>query len=122
MDGNIAFTLPLTELNYPRYSVGWDFSPGSASMIVQLHTGEAWQSVGKEYAADVMEGSVAVIPLPDVPITSNSWSAYVSSGTREYEIRSAEMEAENAMWKGLAGTGNAAMGGAVTGAIKGTDT
>ena len=120
MDGNIAYTQPWSELTWPYYSVGWDFSPGSASMIVQMHHDAVHQSVGHAFASDVMEGSVAVIPLPSIPITSNSWSAYVSSGTREYEIRSAEMEAENAMWKGLANTGTSAMNGAVAGAITGS--
>lgn len=120
MDGNIAYTQPWSGLTWPYYSIGWDFSPGSASMIVQMHHGAAHQSVGHAFASDVMEGSVAVVPLPSIPITSNSWSAYVSSGTREYEIRSAEMEAENAMWKGLANTGTSAMNGAVAGAITGS--
>lgn len=120
MDGNIAYTQPWSGLTWPYYSVGWDFSPGSASMIVQMHHSTAHQSVGHAFASDVMEGSVAVVPLPSIPITSNSWSAYVSSGTREYEIRSAEMEAENAMWKGLANTGTSAMNGAVAGAISGS--
>lgn len=49
------------------------------------------------------EGLTFTTPLPAIPITSNSWSEYVYSGQREYDIRTRQLQTGREMVSGLTG-------------------
>lgn len=59
------------------------------------------------------------IPLISVPITSNATSEYVYSGQRDYDVYTAQLQAEQARKSGIANAGTSIIGGAVAGAMVG---
>ena len=61
------------------------------------------------------EGLQFTIPLPTLDITSNSWSDYVYSGQRDYDIEQRRIARERALVEGLGG----ALSGGATGAMLG---
>lgn len=76
-------------------------------------------SATSHFSEDQANGLVAVVMLPEIPVTSNTWQSYVLSGQREYDIEAAKAANEAAYKKGLTNTGSAAIEGAIGGAIAG---
>lgn len=65
------------------------------------------------------EGLQFTIPLPTLDITSNSWSDYVYSGQRDYDIEQRRIARESALVEGLGGAISGGAQGAMLGALKG---
>lgn len=64
-------------------------------------------------------GTTVQIPLISAPVTSNAMSSYVLSGQREYDIYTAQLQAEQNRKSGIANAGTSALSGAVGGAVAG---
>ena len=64
------------------------------------------------------EGLQFTIPLPTLDITSNSWSEYVYSGQRDYDIEQRRIARERALVEGLAGAISGGAQGAMLGGLK----
>ena len=63
------------------------------------------------------EGRLFSFPLPNLPITENAWASYNYSGERDYDIRTREIQRNQAGVNGVAGIGSSALGGAIAGSI-----
>jgi len=77
---------------------------------------------GRDYTDSSAEGCDIRLPCIQVPVTSNSWSNYVYSGQREYEISTRRLNIDTAFYKGVMGAGSSAGQGAMAGAIAGNST
>ena len=64
------------------------------------------------------EGLQFTIPLPTLDITSNSWSDYVYSGQRDYDIEQRRIARERALVEGLGGALSGGAQGAMLGGLK----
>lgn len=60
------------------------------------------------------------IPLPTIPVSGNSWSEYVYSGQRQYEISQMNAEQDIAHTKGQASVVEGGISGAFAGAVAGS--
>lgn len=58
------------------------------------------------------------VPLPKIDITSNSWSSYVYSGQRDYDMSQRKIAAEQALVSGLTGGITGGAQGAMLGGLK----
>ena len=65
-----------------------------------------------------VEGLQFTIPLPTLDITSNSWSDYVYSGQRDYDIEQRRIARERALVEGLGGALSGGAQGAMLGGLK----
>lgn len=65
------------------------------------------------------EGTVFNIPCSSIPVTSNAWSSYVYSGSRQAEIDLRRLQAESQAVSGGISTGVSAASGALSGAMMG---
>ena len=63
------------------------------------------------------EGLRWVIPLPPVDITSNSWSDYLYSGQRDYDLRQRDIAARQALVRGIVGAGESTVSAGIMGGI-----
>lgn len=72
---------------------------------------------GGDYLDSTSEGLVATIPLPTLPISTNTWQSYNISGQRAYEIEAAKAANKAAYVKGLTNTGIGAIEGALAGSL-----
>lgn len=61
--------------------------------------------------------TVISVPLPSVPITSNTKSSYVYSGERDYDMTMRELQKEQAAISGISGSGTSALGGYLAGSM-----
>lgn len=116
MMGNIVGTLP------------WGFAPvgarsrivcdgTSACLVVKMYENTDYD--GYEFASPA-EGLTFTISLPAIPVTSNAWSSYVYSGSRQAEMDARQLQAESQAVSGGISTGTSAISGAVTGALLGS--
>jgi hypothetical protein len=67
-----------------------------------------------------LEGMSFNIPLPSFDVSTNSWSAYVYSGQKEYDAESKRLANEHALVQGGISTLSGGMSGAVTGGLMGS--
>lgn len=65
------------------------------------------------------QGTVFNIPCSSIPVTSNAWSSYVYSGSRQAEIDLRRLQAESQAVSGGISTGVSAVSGALSGAMMG---
>ena len=65
------------------------------------------------------EGTVFNIPCSSIPVTSNAWSSYVYSGSRQAEMDLRRLQAESQAVSGGISTGVSAASGALSGAMMG---
>lgn len=65
------------------------------------------------------EGTVFNIPCSSIPVTSNAWSSYVYSGSRQAEMELRRLQAESQAASGGISTGVSAVSGALSGAMMG---
>lgn len=116
MMGNIVGTLP------------WGFNAvgaksrivcdgTSACIVMKMYENEDASSY---QFASPSEGLAFTISLPAIPVTSNAWSSYVYSGSRQAEMDARQLQAESQAVSGGISTGTSAISGAVTGALLGT--
>ena len=68
------------------------------------------------------KGTSFSIPLPAVDLTSNSWSDYVYSGQRDYDIRQRKLASEQALTSGIVSALTGGIDTAVMGALTNTTT
>lgn len=84
--GNLAWTMPYgLQMQNKTGFYGFSFSPLSGQMIISFLDAD-----GGDYLDSTSEGLVASLPLPTLPISSNTWQSYVLSGQRDYEIEAAK--------------------------------
>ena len=89
-----------------------DASPLGCNLIMELRNGSP---SGHEYA----EGMILSIPLQSVSVTSNSYSSYVYSGERDYDISMRRIQQQQNAVSGVLGSGETALGGALAGGMSG---
>lgn len=114
-------------LGNPVGTLPWGFAPvGARSRIVCDGTSACvvvsmYENVDvSEYElASPSEGLSFTISLPSIPVTSNAWSSYVYSGSRQAEMDARQLQAESQAVSGGISTGTSAISGAVTGALLG---
>lgn len=108
--GTEIFTAPWG-LEFDNVEVQIDIGTSGANMQCYLKlTGES---------NTAYEGRLFEFPLPTLPITENSWSSYNFSGEREYDIISRDIQREQSLKSGVAGSGESAIGGLIGGAMVG---
>ena len=64
-----------------------------------------------------VNGTSVVIPLPQVDVTSNSWTDYVLSGQREYDIEQRKIASQQALVSGITGGVQSSVSTGVMGTI-----
>ena len=107
--GTICATLPWG-IAADTITVKTDVGVNGASLYLHLSSdGKNSPGTGKDIQ----------IPLISVPVTSNAMSDYVYSGQRDYDVYTAQLQAEQARKSGIAGAGTSIIGGAVAGAMVG---
>lgn len=107
--GTICATLPWG-ITADTITVKTDVGINGASIYLHLSSdGKNSPGTGKDIQ----------IPLISVPVTSNAMSDYVYSGQRDYDVFTAQLQAEQARKSGIAGAGTSIIGGAVAGAMVG---
>ena len=112
----------------PVGTLPWGFTPtGARSRIICDGTSACvvvsmYENVDvSEYElASPSEGLSFTISLPSIPVTSNAWSSYVYSGSRQAEMDARRLQAESQAVSGGISTGTSAISGAVTGALLGS--
>lgn len=107
--GNIAGCAPY-DLSFTELDCILDVGSISAILRITFNT-----STGRE-GDKTGEGMTVSIPLPSVPISSSSYSDYVYSGQRDYEMDMRSLQNEQTAIHGASG----AIGGAVMGAVAGS--
>lgn len=80
---------------------------------LKVDTDETDRSIAKA------EGRIIFIPFPRFPLASNSWSDYVVSGQRNYEIEQRRITADMQLIGGLTGAGTSGVSTASSAAIAG---
>ena len=101
-DGTKAMDLPYGMV-FDRWTIYLVLEADSAALMFSFRDGIAGRT----------EGTVAVIPLPNLPINSNALSEYVYSGQRDYDREARTIESNSSAWKTSAGgAGSGAMMGA----------
>lgn len=109
--GTEIFTAPWG-MNF-RYTVFQaDVGSSGANLQVYLPDPDETTPYGK-----AGEGRLFSFPLPNLPITENAWASYNYSGERDYDIRTREIQRNQAGVNGVAGIGSSALGGAIAGSI-----
>lgn len=107
--GTICATVPWG-ITADAITIKTDVGVNGASLYLHLSTdGKNSPGTGKDIQ----------IPLISVPVTSNAMSDYVYSGQRDYDVYTAQLQAEQARKSGIAGAGTSIIGGAVAGAMVG---
>ena len=69
-----------------------------------------------------VKGTSFIVPLPTVDIVSNSWSEYVYSGQRDYDIQQRKLASEQALTSGIISALTGGIDTAVMGALTNTTT
>lgn len=67
----------------------------------------------------MIEGRYLRFSCLPMPVNSNAWSDYNYSGQRDYDMRSAQIQREQAAVRGIASTGQSAIGGGIAGGAVG---
>lgn len=88
----------------------------SAYISLQFYSGS---SADFDPLKSQSEGTVFNIPCIPLPVTSNAWSSYVYSGSRQAEMDQRRLQAESQAVSGGISTGTSAVTGAVSGALMG---
>lgn len=101
-------TLPWGQSSTSVYAT-IDIGTSGAFMTLDFRNGDSEPGTGRQIQ----------IPLIGAPITSNAMSSYVLSGQREYDIYTAQLQAEQSRKSGIANSGTSALTGAVGGAVAG---
>ena len=101
-DGSKVMDLPYGMV-FDRWTIYLVLEADSAALMFSFRNGIEGRT----------EGTVAVIPLPNLPINSNALSEYVYSGQRDYDREARTIESNSSAWKTSAGgAGSGAMMGA----------
>ena len=108
--GTEMYTAPWG-LDFNALKVQLDIGSSGTNLQIQL--------VDPDGRNNATEGALFTFPLPLLPITENAWSSYNYSGEREYDIRSREIQKQQALKSGVASSGNTAIGGLLGGAMVG---
>lgn len=69
-----------------------------------------------------VKGTSFIVPLPTIDIVSNSWSEYVYSGQRDYDIQQRKLASEQALTSGIVSALTGGIDTAVMGALTNTST
>lgn len=91
LDGNPIATTP------------WGLSLKNYSMRCVLSTVSAYVQIRFDGKSSLAEGLCVNIPCPAVDVTSNSWSDYVYSGQRDYDIQQRKIASQQALVSGITG-------------------
>ncbi len=105
MDGNPVWSLP-----WGRKITSMQVRPVISMVSANLE-------IRADGADSRSDGTCAVIPLPSVDITSNSWSSYVFSGQREYDIEQRRIAAKQALIQGITGAAESTVSAGIMGGI-----
>ena len=111
-DGTKAMDLPYGMI-FDRWTIYLVLEADTAALMISFRDGIAGRT----------EGTVAMLPLPILPINSNALSEYVYSGQRDYDREARTIESNASAWKSSAASGaTGALFGAVgpIGAVAGT--
>ncbi len=113
--GTIYGTVPWG-LEVAAIKTWMDISPTGATLFLDFQkVSDTLPGVGRCPG----EGRQIQIPLIPVSTTSNAMSSYVYSGQREYDLYTAQIQAEQSRKSGIANSGTSALSGAVGGAVAG---
>lgn len=105
MDGNPVWSLP------------WGRKISSLQVRPVISMVSAFLELRADGADSRADGTCAVIPLPSVDITTNSWSSYVFSGQREYDIEQRRIAAKQALIQGITGAAESTVSAGIMGGI-----
>ncbi len=94
-------------------SIHYRVDVGTSGANLQVYLADR----GDQYHTYGIEGRFFSFPLPNLPVTENAWQSYNYSGEREYDIRTREIQRNQAGVNGIAGIGSSALGGAIAGSI-----
>ena len=98
----------------------WGQSSTSVYASIDIGTSGAFMTLDfRDGSTEAGTGRQIQVPLISAPITSNAMSSYVLSGQREYDIYTAQLQAEQSRKSGIANSGTSALSGAVGGAVAG---
>lgn len=105
-------------------TIPWGMSYDKIYAILDIGTAGAYLLLDFQSSSNSLinghgTGAQVQIPLITAPITSNAMSDYVYSGQREYDIYTAQLQAEQSRKSGIANSGTSALNGAVGGAVAG---
>ena len=96
-----------------------DVGTVSATIHLYLKYTDPSNTMVNHFVDVASEGLVCDIPLIPLPFNSNAYSSYVLSGQRDFDLQSKKIGREQALYNGLAGSGQSAMGGAIAGGMAG---
>ena len=91
LDGNPIATTP------------WGLSLKNYTMRCVLSTVSAYVQIRFDGKSSLAEGLCVNIPCPAMDITTNSWSTYVYSGQRDYDIQQRKIASQQALISGITG-------------------
>lgn len=123
----IAFT-PLTTTDTKEWfftdmngcvigSIPWGITVSSLNERLVVNATSAYIEF-RESIDSHLKGTVFSVPLPAVDVTSNSWSDYVYSGSREADITNRRLANEQALATGLMSSISGGAQGAMLGGLK----
>ncbi len=112
--GVVYYTLPwgFSVYYFPTGVTGLrakvDVGTNGAYLILNFSETSSWNPA---------DGQTVQIPLISAPVTSNAMSSYVLSGQRDYDIATAQLQAEQSRKSGWTNVGTGAIGGGLVGAM-----
>jgi len=100
----------------PIFTVPWGMSISQYRCRMVVSTMSCYIQIRFDGIDSMCEGLTVTIACPSIEVTDNSWSTYVASGQREYDINARNKQNEMGLVNGLAGSASqGALGGMING-------
>lgn len=103
----------------PVFTVPWGRTVDHADVSLNVTSSSVYLRLRFNGRTGASEGTEAIVPVPTIPVTTNSWSSYVYSGTRDADIAQRKAEAESALISGIASSVTGGVSNAVFASIGG---
>lgn len=101
----------------PIGNVPWGLKVGAVEARPVVSATSAYLELRADGVRSASEGLRWVIPLPPVEVASNSWSDYLYSGQRKFDIEQRRLAAKQALISGIVGVGESTVSAGIMGGI-----
>ena len=100
----------------PIFTLPWGMTINQYRCRMVISTMSCYIQIRFNGIDSMCEGLTVTIPCPAIEVTDNSWSTYIASGQRQYDIDTRNKQNEMALTNGIAqGATNVAWGGMING-------